>query len=225
MLQVGTCYSESFPTLSLSIPCTHTHSLCLERERERERERECAPTTVKHCQKFHSVFGVHLKKVRFSQIHPREGSYFVFKKEHFAQKQNVHPYKLIVWDSCLMLGKVLGWECNQNAGTASAAALDIPLSWLMPSTLSLTYRVKQCQKFHRVFGVHLRKVRSTCSCWRDELTLLRRNMFLFWNVHPHTSIRGEAVALCSVKPLDEAVTRMQALLPHSCYLGWYLCIW
>jgi len=79
---------------SLSLHSVHTHSLSL--SGERERERECAPTTVKHCQKFHSVFGVHLKKVRFSQIHPREGSYFVFKKEHFAQKQNVHPYKLIV---------------------------------------------------------------------------------------------------------------------------------
>jgi hypothetical protein len=201
MLQVGTCYSESFPTFSLSIPRTHTHTLSLYSAlsvwRERKRERVCASTNVKHCQKFHSVFG---KKVRFSQIHPREAPYFVFKKEHFAQKQNVHPYKLIGGDSCVMLGKVLRWECNKNAGTASAAALDIPLSWLMPSTSSLTYCVKQCQKFHRVFGVHLKKVRSTWLRWRGELTLLRRNIYLFWNLHPYTSSTGEAVALCSVKP-------------------------
>jgi hypothetical protein len=81
--------------------------------------------------------------------------------------------------------KPSGWGCNQNAGTASAAALDIPLSSLMPSTSSLTYRIKQCQKFHRVFGVHLTKVRSTWWRWRDELILLRRNIFF---VLKHASV-------------------------------------
>jgi hypothetical protein len=41
----------------------------------------------------------------------------------------------------------------------------------------------------------------------------------------HQSIMGEAVPLCSVKPLDEAITRMQALLTTTQLPPWMVLVY
>jgi hypothetical protein len=97
----------------------------------------------KHCQKFHSVFGVHLRKVRFTRLHWRD---LIFLTRNISF-WNVCLYKMTrSW--CFRLDKALGWGHNQNASTTSAITLSSTLVLLMPSSPGLMYHF-----MHNAFNI------------------------------------------------------------------------